>query len=117
MCALLLLCRSITGPRILGSRAFSKSCPWNAKKRRIVDETTLAGAQHKPSLSGPSLGHLISELSATRPGMTPLRVEGHTNPEGQRTQIRQLAKWILALPVTMGVTLVGLGLIQHGGNV
>lgn len=98
-------------------RSFSHSHLLHGKKRRVIDESTLAGAQHKPSLSGPSLGHLISELSATRPGMESLRMEGHTIPEYQRTQIRQLAKWILAVPVTMGATVMGVGLFQHSGSV
>ena len=84
------------------------------RKSRLVDESTLAGAQHKPSLSGPSLGHLISELSATRPGMEAVRQIGQTMSEEDRTHVRQVAKWIVGLPVAFGTVVVGYNWIGTG---
>ena len=73
----------------------------------MVDESSIAGAQHKTSLSGPSLGHLISELSATRPGMETLRRAGETIPEEHRTYARQVTQWIVGVPVVVGTVIVG----------
>ena len=75
----------------------------------INDETTLASAKHKPSLSGPSLGHLISELSATTPEMlrVGLRREGHTMNEEHRTLARKIAIGIVGLPLAFGSVVVG----------
>ena len=85
-----------------------------AKRARRVDESTLAGAQHKPSLSGPSFGHLLSELSATKPGMETLRKEGQTMSEEHRTLARNVAKYIVGLPLAVGTVIVGGGwLIQE----
>ena len=86
----------------------STSARWSKKPRR-VDESTLAGAQHKPSLSGPSLGHLISELSATRPGMEDLRKEGQTMSKEHRTLARKVAKYVVGLPLAFGTVVVGAG--------
>ena len=93
-------------------RTFCSTSRPLAKKRRVVDESTLAGAQHKPGLSGPSLGHLIAELSATRPGMEALRREGHTMSEEHRTRARQVTKWIVGLPLAFGTTVVGFNWLQ-----
>lgn len=73
------------------------------------DESTLSGAQHKPSLGGPSLGHLISELSATTPEMIKqgLRQEGHTMEEGQRTFARKVTIGVMGVPVIIGTAIVG----------
>ena len=79
------------------------------KKRKRIDETTLAGAQHKASLSGPSLGILLSELSATRPGM--MRIEGETMLEEHRTLARRVTQWVLGLPVAVGTAIVGINWI------
>lgn len=68
----------------------------------------MAGAQHRPSLSGPSLGLLLTELSATRPGMEKTRKEGHTIPEEHRTSARRMAQLILGVPVAIGTAIVGL---------
>ena len=78
-------------------------------RRSINDETTLASAKHKPSLSGPSLGHLISELSATTPEMLKagLRREGHTMNEEHRTLARKVAIGIVGLPLAFGSVVVG----------
>lgn len=84
----------------------STSARW-AKKARRIDESTLAGAQHKPSLSGPSLGHLISELSATRPGMESLRREGQTMSEEHRSLARSVAKYVVGVPLAFGTVVVG----------
>ena len=75
----------------------------------INDETTLASAKHRPSLSGPSLGHLISELSATTPEMLKagLRREGHTMNEEHRTLARKVAIGIVGLPLAFGGVVVG----------
>ena len=73
----------------------------------MLDESTFANVQHKPSLSGPSLGHLLSELSATKPGMEHLRQEGQTMAEEHRTQARQVAKWVVDLPLAFGSVVVG----------
>ena len=78
-------------------------------RRSINDETTLASAKHRPSLSGPSLGHLISELSATTPEMLKagLRREGHTMNEEHRTLARKVAIGIVGLPLAFGSVVVG----------
>ena len=78
-------------------------------RRSVSDETTLASAKHKPSLSGPSLGHLISELSATTPEMLKagLRREGHTMNEEHRTLARKVAIGIVGLPLVFGSVVVG----------
>ena len=78
-------------------------------RRSINDETTLASAKHKPSLSGPSLGHLISELSATTPEMLKggSRREGHTMNEEHRTIARKVAIGIVGLPLAFGSAVVG----------
>ena len=73
-----------------------------AKKHKIIDESSIAGAQHKASMSGPSLGYLISELSATRPGMESLRQEGQTMLEEHRTQARRVVKWLAGIPLALG---------------
>ena len=99
-----------TSLRSQNKHAMRAACSTPTKRiqrRRVVDESTLAGAQHKMSLSGPSLGHLVSELSATRPGMERLRREGQTMSEEHRTQVRQVAKWIIGVPFTIGTVLVG----------
>lgn len=87
--------------------AFARHGSTTAKRRSSPDETTLAGAQHKVSLSGPSLGHLISELSATRPGMEALRQPGQTISEEHRSMIRATAKLILGAPLVIGTGIVG----------
>lgn len=73
------------------------------RKPRVIDETSIAGAQHKPSLSGPSLGHLLTELSATTPEMVKqgLRKEGETVPEADRTRIRRIAFAMGAIPMVV----------------
>lgn len=93
-------------------RAFYSTPRAKAKKRQVVDESTLAGAQHKISLSGPSLGHLISELSATRPGMEALRQEGQTMSEEHRTLARRIAKWVVGVPFAFGTIVVGANRVQ-----
>lgn len=100
------VCR-LPGQRIKRPIHSTSTC-W-AKRARRVDESTLAGAQHKPSLSGPSLGHLISELSATRPGMEELRREGQTMSEEHRTLARRVAKYIVGVPLAFGMLVVGAG--------
>jgi len=84
------------------TRSFTVSSHVGARRsRQIPDETSISGAQHKPSLSGPSLGHLISELSATTPEMIKqgLRKEGETVAEADRTRIRRLAFTMGAIPM------------------
>ena len=82
------------------------------KKRKVVDETSIAGAQHRASMSGPSLGYLISELSATRPGMESLRQESQTMSEEHRTQARQVAKWMAGIPLAFGAVVFGLNAMK-----
>lgn len=78
-------------------------------RRSTTDETTLASAKHKPSLSGPSLGHLLSELSATTPEMLKegLREEGHSMNEEHRTLARKVTIGIVGLPLAFGSIVVG----------
>jgi hypothetical protein len=84
-------------------RSASTSTPANrTKKRKIIDESSIAGAQHRASMSGPSLGYLISELSATRPGMETLRQEGQTMSEEHRTRARRVVKWMACIPLAFG---------------
>ena len=79
------------------------------KKRRPIDESSWANAQHKPSLGNASFGHLISELSSTKEGMEHLRVEGQTMSEEHRAEARGVVKWLIAIgAVVVGVP-VGLG--------
>lgn len=88
------------------NRAFTLSTSRTAKTRRkVIDETTIAGAQHKASLAGPSLGYLIAELSATRRGV--VRIEGQTMPEDHRTTARRVVQLIVGLPVALGSSIVG----------
>lgn len=77
---------------------------------RGADETSIASAKHKPSLSGPSLGHLLTELSATTPDMLKegLREEGHTLNEEHRTLARKVAIGIVGLPLAFGSIIVGI---------
>lgn len=96
-----------TSNAVRRSATLAISSTRQASTRRPVDETTLAGAQHKVSLSGPSLGHLISELSATKPGMEALRQPGQTVPEEQRTTARRIAQWIIGVPIVFGTGVVG----------
>ena len=79
------------------------------KKRRPIDESSWANAQHKPSLGNASFGHLIYELSSTKEGMEHLRVEGQTMSEEHRAEARGVVKWLIAVgAVVVGVP-VGLG--------
>ncbi|EON63190.1 hypothetical protein W97_02417 [Coniosporium apollinis CBS 100218] len=68
----------------------AKSRPGH-RRPRVPDESTLAGATHKPSLSmgGASFGHLISELSRTTPTM------------------QRVAAGLLGVPVVLGAGVVG----------
>lgn len=59
-------------------------------------------------MSGPSLGYLISELSATRPGMEALRREGQTMSEEHRTQARRIVKWMAGIPLAFGGIVLGI---------
>lgn len=105
------ICKAMIRHVVIMKRAFSSSVRGAVKKRRkAIDETTLAGAQHKASLSGPSLGYLIAELSATRPGM--VRIEGQTMPEDHRTVARRVITWIVGLPVVVGTIIVGFNWMQ-----
>jgi hypothetical protein len=80
------------------------------KKRRPIDESSWANAQHKPSMGNASFGHLISELSSTKEGMEHMRVEGQTMSEEHRAEARGMVKWLIAIgAVVVGVP-VGLGL-------
>ena len=82
---------------------------------RGANETTITSAKHKPSLSGPSLGHLISELSPTTPGMLKegLRKEGHTMSEEHRTIARKVAIGIVGLPLAIGSIVVSIAWLWH----
>lgn len=73
------------------------------KKRRPIDESSWANAQHKPSLGNASFGHLISELSSTKEGMEHLRVEGQTMSEEHRAEAREVVKWL----IVVGAVVVG----------
>lgn len=110
--------------RISSRDSFTDSCPRisrfassTTKSRqhfsRNVDESSIASAQHRPRLSGPSLGCLISELSATTPQMLlqGMRIEGNTMAEEQRTFARKVAIGLLGLPIVLGSVLVGTNLV------
>lgn len=99
--------RLVKSTTLVRSTAFARHGSATTERRSSPDETTLAGAQHKVSLSGPSLGHLISELSATRPGMEALRQPGQTITEEHRSLIRTTAKLILGVPLVIGTGIVG----------
>ncbi|GIZ38445.1 hypothetical protein CKM354_000186200 [Cercospora kikuchii] len=96
---------NVTSRRLASNTAKTTARP--QRKRKVIDETTLGGAQHKVSLSGPSLGHLISELSATRPGMEHVRGPGRDLAEDQRTMIRNVVKAIVVVPSLIGAAIVG----------
>ena len=78
-------------------------------RRTNEDESTLASAKHQPSLSGPSLGHLLSELSPTTPEMlrSGQRREGHTMNEEHRTLARKVTVGIIGLPLAFGSLIIG----------
>lgn len=83
------------------ARLLSQSATEPGKKiEGFPNESSIAGAQHKPSLSGPSIGHLVSELSSTTPEMLKRgqRVEGQTVSEEQRTFARRVAIALVGLP-------------------
>jgi len=84
--------------------------PVKKRKRKVIDETSIAGAQHRASFSSPSFGYLIAELSATRPGMN--RVEGETMSEEQRTYARRVAQWVVGVPLVFGTCVVGLNWLR-----
>ncbi|EMC98030.1 hypothetical protein BAUCODRAFT_32036 [Baudoinia panamericana UAMH 10762] len=97
-----------------GYRSWSSS-PVSYRKTPSNSEWSLiGGADHKPSLGGSSMGHLISELSATKPGMEALREEGQTILEEHRTQARSVAKWMIGLPLTFGTVVVAYSWLHHG---
>lgn len=62
---------------------------------------------HRPSLSGSSVGHLLSEISGSKPGMEGLRPEGQTMSEEQRTFARRVVTWVMGVPLVLGTGLVG----------
>jgi hypothetical protein len=67
-----------------------------------------------PSLSRPSLGVLITELSPTTAATAGDRKEGQTIPEHHRTQARRTAQLILGVPVAIGTIIVGVNLAWSG---
>ncbi|KAF1344695.1 hypothetical protein BDV97DRAFT_373066 [Delphinella strobiligena] len=69
---------------------------------------------HRPSLSGSSVGHLIAEISSSKPGMEGLRPEGQTMNEEQRTFARRVVTWLMGVPVVIGTVLVGSQWISKG---
>ncbi|GAB1735656.1 hypothetical protein NU219Hw_g4226t1 [Hortaea werneckii] len=108
--------------RTLASKTSPGKTPLSTSSRRLaakkpppVDDGSLFyGAEHKPSLGGASLGHLVSELSATKPGMEHERREGETMNEEHRTQARGIAIWLVGVPMALGGTVGGfLFLRQH----
>ena len=107
--------RQTLHPQLLRQYTLRSRLPRTARfshtSRRSADETTLASAKHKPSLSGPSLGHLITELSATTPDMLRegVRKEGQTISEEHRTLARNVAIGIVGLPLAVGGVVVGVG--------
>lgn len=117
-------------PGVFPSSSFSASYPQarryisstqvhlQTRRRPIPDESTLAGAQHQPSLSGPSLGHLISELSETTPQMLKdgVRTEGQTMNEGDRTFARRVALGLIGFPVAVGMVWVGVKWLTSGAD-
>lgn len=90
--------------------------PKAAPKYKTMDESSWASAQHKPSMGGASFAHLISELSATKPGMESIRQAGQTMDEGSRTQARQVAKWVMGVPLLIGSAVVGVQLVRIWGE-
>lgn len=90
-----------------------------AKAKRMpkhIDESSIASAQHRPSIGGASLAHLVSELSATKPGMESLREAGKTMDESQRTHARKVTTWVMGLPVLLGSVIVGVQLWRISGE-
>nr|OQO18034.1 hypothetical protein B0A51_14675 [Rachicladosporium sp. CCFEE 5018] len=74
---------------------------------RKIDDSSWASAAHKPSMGGASFAHLISELSATKPGMEAMRQQGETMDEGDRARARTVAVWVVGLPIVFGAGVVG----------
>jgi len=104
------------------ARAFTTSASKGielAKAKRMpkpIDESSIASAQHKPSMGGASFAHLISELSATKPGMKAIRQAGKTMDESQRTHARKVTTWVMGLPVLLGSVVVGVQLWRIYGE-
>ncbi|KAH7055990.1 hypothetical protein B0J12DRAFT_697764 [Macrophomina phaseolina] len=81
------------------------------RRNRPAAELSIAGASHQPRLAGPSLGCLVSELSATNltAAAQQLRREAGTMPETQRAALRRMAIWLFGLPAALGAGLAAAG--------
>ena len=79
--------------------------------RSRIDESSISQAQHKPRLSDPSIGYLITELSTTTPQMLGdgLRVEGQTIDEADRKMIRRLAYGTVGIGAIFAAICIGAG--------
>ncbi|TKA23696.1 hypothetical protein B0A50_06532 [Salinomyces thailandicus] len=97
-----------TSQRLLSSTAATR-----AKKPTLDNSSIFCGAEHKPSMGGASLGHLVSELSATKAGMEHIRREGETMNEDQRAMARNLAKWIVGLPMAFAGAVGGIAWLKQ----
>ncbi|OQO00576.1 hypothetical protein B0A48_13066 [Cryoendolithus antarcticus] len=65
-------------------------------------------------MGGASFAHLISELSATKPGMESLRQVGETMDEGDRARARNVAIWVVGLPIVVGTGLASSSAADFG---
>lgn len=99
-------------PRI--PRSHSPLPSWRTHATR--PKRNKANEIHRPSLSGSSVGHLIAEISAMKPGMESLRQEGQTMTEEQRTFARRVVTWVMGVPLVLGVGIVGGNWAFGGGN-
>lgn len=110
--------RSLSSPR--HSSSLSRTSHTSPRPPQTKPELSIADAQHKPSLSDPSIGHLISELSSTNlsAAARALRADapGGTIPEAQRAGIRRVAYWIAGVGVAVGGGLGFLGWFRGRGR-
>lgn len=103
MSSLSIIRNAILARTVGSTRAFSSTaCQLRRRGDYIPSDL---GVEHKPSMGGSSMGHLISELGATRKGMEGSRQDGMS--EVQRTSARRVAKWMLGVPLALGTVVVG----------
>jgi len=97
------------------SRQYHSSPRLNRPKPPQRGLFSLADADHKPRLSSPSFGHLVSELNNANLGdaTEAFRKQGGTIPDEQRAGFRRVGFWLLGVPIAFGTTVVGLVYVKN----